>query len=223
MGCWGHRRRGDGRERRVLRGQHPRGTSGAGGDRLPSHDENPEAERQRCPSATGDFRCTPPVFKSERETEASSDLSVHKRQPQAERPRKNHSCTRLELENWSHRKGRGNETSISWPRPPRCPPTRKLLGPVLCGAGHPQASGPGAAAAASPLLKKVLTMKLKEMEETAKQTRKTSTSEGSLCASTATSFFTCTATPGVSGTGCGRGGGHKTRRRLTDSQTQGHW
>lgn len=43
----------------------------------------------------------------------------------------------------------------------------------------------------SPLLKKVLTMKLKEMEEMAKQTRKTSTREGSLCASTATSFFTC--------------------------------
>lgn len=43
----------------------------------------------------------------------------------------------------------------------------------------------------SPLLKKVLTMKLKEMEEMAKQARKTSTSEGSLCVSTATSFFTC--------------------------------
>lgn len=34
-------------------------------------------------------------------------------------------------------------------------------------------------------------MKLKEMEEMAKQTRKTSTREGSLCASTATSCFTC--------------------------------
>lgn len=43
------------------------------------------------------------------------------------------------------------------------------------------------------MLKKVLTMKLKEIEETAKQSRKTSTSEGSLCVSTATSFFTCAA------------------------------
>lgn len=43
------------------------------------------------------------------------------------------------------------------------------------------------------MLKKVLTMKLKEMEEMAKQARKTSTSEGSLCVSTATSFFTCAA------------------------------
>lgn len=47
-------------------------------------------------------------------------------------------------------------------------------------------------------------MKLKEMEEMAKQARKTSTSVGSLCASTATSFFTC-----VAGPGGGRGEGHK--------------
>lgn len=38
-------------------------------------------------------------------------------------------------------------------------------------------------------------MKLKEMEEMAKQSRKTSTREGSLCVSTATSFFTCGVTP----------------------------
>lgn len=43
----------------------------------------------------------------------------------------------------------------------------------------------------SPLLKKVLTMKLKEMEEIAKHSRKASTRDGSLFDSTAMSFFTC--------------------------------
>lgn len=70
--------------------------------------------------------------------------------------------------------------------------------PIFRGSSTPQSSVPRAQED-SPLLKKVLTMKLKEMEEMAKQTRKTSTREGSLCVRTATSFFTCTcAAPGVS-------------------------
>ena len=72
----------------------------------------------------------------------------------------------------------------------------------------------------SPLLKKVLTMKLKEMEETAKQARKTSTSEGSLCASTATFFFTCAAIPLAGGGGSEQGRGDKTRKSLKLSQPQ---
>ena len=65
-------------------------------------------------------------------------------------------------------------------------------------------------------------MKLKEMEEMAKQARKTSTREGSLCARTATSFFTCRCgAPDVSTHRYGREGGDSECSAI--NETGGGW
>ena len=69
-----------------------------------------------------------------------------------------------------------SEQSRAQPPPASTPPKEGARFPETGAAEAPAVLGAGR----SPLLKKVLTMKLKEMEEMAKHSRKTSTSEGSL-------------------------------------------